>query len=112
MRKIMSTKRGSYFVDETGSVYSQRSNGTMARLKPRQERCGFLRINIGSKTHLVHRLVALGYYGPCPDNASISHLNGNKQDNRPSNLKYETYHDRASRSTVSHGLHRDTMTSR
>lgn len=39
----------------------------------------------------VHRLVCLAWHGVCPEGMECSHKNGNKQDNRPENLEYQTH---------------------
>lgn len=44
------------------------------------------------KNCLVHRLVALAFIGDRPD-LSINHKDGNKRNNRPSNLEYLTLAD-------------------
>lgn len=43
-----------------------------------------------SRTAMVHRLVALAFYGVPEPGAQVRHLNGNRADNRPSNLKWGT----------------------
>ena len=42
------------------------------------------------KTFYVHSLVALAFIGIRPDNCVICHANGNPQDNRVENLRYDT----------------------
>lgn len=42
-------------------------------------------------TGFVHRLVALAFLGPRPDRHETRHLNGDKLDNRLSNLAYGTH---------------------
>lgn len=39
---------------------------------------------------MVHRLVALAYLGPLPEGMEIDHINSNRFDNRPANLRYVT----------------------
>jgi DNA-binding transcriptional regulator YiaG len=42
------------------------------------------------RLNLVHRLILETFAGPCPDRMEAAHLNGNRQDNRPENLKWAT----------------------
>lgn len=36
----------------------------------------------------IHTLVATAFHGPCPNDQECRHLNGNRQDNRPENLRW------------------------
>jgi hypothetical protein len=36
----------------------------------------------------VHRLVCEAYHGPCPEGLQCRHLDGNRQNNRPENLRW------------------------
>lgn len=47
---------------------------------------GYMKVNVGKSTRLVHRLVLLAFIGP--SNQKITWRNGNKRDNRLSNLCY------------------------
>lgn len=47
---------------------------------------GYMRIKIGSKEYLQHRLAWLYVYGQWPEN-EIDHINGNRKDNRIENLR-------------------------
>ena len=42
------------------------------------------------KSHRVHRLVLLGWVGPCQDGHEVNHINSHKSDNRLENLEYVT----------------------
>lgn len=42
------------------------------------------------KKAMVHRLVAAAFIGPCQESHQVNHKNGNKTDNRASNLEYVT----------------------
>lgn len=39
----------------------------------------------------VHKLVTLAFLGPCPTNMEINHKDGNRKNNRISNLEYVTH---------------------
>lgn len=43
-----------------------------------------------AKTHLVHRLVAAAFLGPCPDGMQVAHCDGDPTNNHVSNLRYAT----------------------
>lgn len=47
-------------------------------------------VNGKNKPTLVHRLVAVAFLGPIPDGQEVNHLDGNKANNRASNLEYVT----------------------
>lgn len=45
------------------------------------------------KTFYVHALVCAAFHGPRPHGQTVAHLNGNRADNRASNLQWKTYVD-------------------
>lgn len=77
------------------------SRGRGATLKPWiVERHGrlaaYVSLHINGKRHkhLVHRLVALAFYGPAPEGMNdCAHANHDSLDNRASNLKWSTHAD-------------------
>lgn len=52
----------------------------------------------------VHHLVAAAFIGPRPPGAVVRHLNGDKEDNRLSNLTYGSQAENIA-DTVAHGRH-------
>lgn len=47
-------------------------------------------VGINSRAHAVHRLVMLAFVGPCPDGLIVCHNDDNPENNRLSNLRYDT----------------------
>lgn len=111
---------GLYEVSDQGQVRSLdrvvvRSNGRTQPIHGRVLRSGanakgYLYLNLKDgprrKTAPVHRLVAEAWHGPCPEDLQCRHLDGNKLNNNPSNLKWgtpsENIYDR-----VAHGTDRN-----
>lgn len=79
--------RPNYSVSDCGEV---RNDKTGRILKLAKHRCGYLHVMLGRKTVplYVHRLVATAFV-PNPDGKTqVDHINGNKRDNRASNLRW------------------------
>lgn len=92
-------------------VYEVSEDGKVFRVKPPLKRSGepvqglieypfelkqtivdgrYYGVGIFRKTQYVHRLVLLGFKGPCPPGHEGAHLNGNSFDNRIENLDWKT----------------------
>ena len=81
-----------YLASLTGDIVSERGYGKKV-LKASDHTSGYVQVGIRHedgrfKTRLVHHLVLLAWLGPRPKGAVTNHINGNKKDNRLSNLEY------------------------
>jgi hypothetical protein len=63
------------------------------------ERVGLTAVSGRRRNFLVHRLVTLAFYGPCPQGMEVNHENGHVYDNALRNLEYVT-----PRQNVQHSL--------
>lgn len=50
-------------------------------------------VNLGRKTHFVHRLVCEAFIGAIPKGMTVNHKDGNKANNRAENLEILSYKD-------------------
>jgi len=94
---------GVYRVSDLGRVRSldrmvdhpkgqMRLNGKVMRLRLSH---GYEKVDLCQnglrKKFFVHRLVVTAFLGQCPDGKEVNHVDGNKLNNRPSNLEYVTH---------------------
>lgn len=105
-----------YKVLPDGTVWSLGSNWRgygPRQLTAHPNSGGYLRVRMGSgelrKSAMVHKLVAEAFIGPKPSPVhQVRHLNGNKTDNRASNLAWgtaaENAADRDGHGTTARGL--------
>ena len=65
---------------------------------------GMVRVSDGGKekVHLIHRLVAAAFIGPCPDGMEVLHIDGNSRNNAVANLRYGTRAENVA-DTYTHG---------
>ena len=65
---------------------------------------GYLQVHLWannkSRVSYIHRLVAEAFIGPCPSKYQVNHINGDKSDNRVSNLEYLSGVDNMKHATV------------
>ncbi len=87
--EILEFEKG-YFVDTLGNVFSSKREN-MKELIPAKNKKGFmclcLYLNGGPTSDYVHRVVANAFIPNEDKHNSVMHLNGDKEDNRSSNLK-------------------------
>ena len=89
---------------EISSYGRIRNKKTLYVLKPFADRYGYLRLSLGSKDNVyIHRLMCLSFYGePDNDTYQVNHIDGNKANNRITNLEWCTCSENISWG-VSHG---------
>lgn len=97
---IRLVKRGDFEIDSEGRIWRVAQKIQYGGMKPvakrraERDRAGYLAVGgfIDGKRRdaAAHRLVWKHFYGEIPREMVINHKNGNKQDNRPSNLEVVT----------------------
>lgn len=92
-----------YYASEEGIIYSLRaSRGREFRpLKPGTGNSGYDHVILcqdgEQRVCRVHVLVTEAFHGPRPEKSEASHKNGNRRDNRPENLTWETSQENKAR---------------
>ncbi len=104
--------RPDYRVGDDGSFWSRRIAGTHGtswrlgdwkKLKPPDpSSLRYHEVDIDGKIRRVHVLILTAFVGPCPEGMECRHLNGNRHDNRLSNLAWGTYAENT-RDRIQHG---------
>jgi hypothetical protein len=84
---------GRYCISDHGRVFSCQINYVMC---PGRTPKGYHIIclidgNGESRYHQIHRLVLEHFVGPCPDGMECCHGDGNKRNNRVTNLRWDTH---------------------
>ena len=108
MKPIPSTG-GVYAADANGAIWRVSGYGTPKprKLKPSPQRNGYLNVSVSvdnrQKRVRVHRLVAEAFLGPGPKGHDVCHLNHDRTDNRPENLKYGTRSENCKMSSANYG---------
>lgn len=90
----MAKAREEEWRDVSGYLYEVSSLGNVRRkgrsnLKPRLSSNGYCRVCLGAGNDaLVHRLVATAFLGEGPEGWHADHINGQRSDNRLSNIRW------------------------
>lgn len=105
--KLLPTQYQGYFVDNHGNVWSKKGRN-VRMLKP-GTRSGYWSVTLGccgkNKSVHVHVLVCTAFWGEKPFiGAEVRHLDGNRRNNIPENLRWGTRSDNQ-RDAVRHGTH-------
>lgn len=87
---------GFYEVSAHGLIRGMRRRGSSGQpLRPSHGKHGHLRVclhrNNSGKYFLVHQIVMLAFVGPCPAGMEVCHNDGDPENNRLSNLRYDTH---------------------
>ena len=92
--------------EENGEVkiYSKSKHAKGRELSKFLNPFGYLRVKMNNKSYHIHQLVALFYLGERPKDFVVNHKDGNKLNNRPSNLEYVTITANI-RHSIEHGMH-------
>jgi len=88
-----------YGIDSSGTVWSFKG-GTKSKVKPRDDKDGYQRVNLadkgasknGFKEVYIHKLVAKAFL---QGSGHVLHKDGNRKNNKASNLKYGTIQENA-----------------
>ena len=88
-------------VSDYGRVRNAKT-GVVRKLQARPS--GHLTVRFENKTRHVHRMVLEAFVGPAPENTECCHNNGDPQDNRVANLRWDTRSSNR-RDSVNHGTH-------
>lgn len=92
-----------YHVNAEGQIRSVRNWNKPRILRPAKAKTGYLTVMLGrGVSKYVHELVLTAFRGNRPEGCTASHLNGKRDDNRISNLAWETHTQNCARQ-IEHG---------
>lgn len=100
--KVVPGTDGILWVTNTGKAWTDtytviRSNGIRQTIKPKHRKItlgknGYYHFRFKNKVQYLHRCVALAFHGePEDEQKTVNHIDGNKTNNTPDNLEWNTY---------------------
>jgi hypothetical protein len=97
-----------YLIDDTGIVYSLKHSRTLRPLKQQKTKDNYWTVRLYKdgkwKVFRVHQLVLIAFIGPCPEGMECRHLDGNKNNNNLTNLRWGTRSENQ-QDALRHGTH-------
>lgn len=79
------------YIDNDCVIYRKNKKGKLVQVKPSINNCGYEMICYAYKqTTYVHRLVYEAFKGEIPEGMQIDHIDRNKRNNNPDNLRVVT----------------------
>lgn len=84
-------ERQGYEASSLGRVRGPRGRVIKPQLDGRYYRVSTVRGRGVKRSDRVHRLVAAAFLGPCPDGLQCDHVDGDRFNNQPQNLRYVTF---------------------
>lgn len=88
--RVRSLDRYVEVTSSLGNSFTTRRKGKL--LSPGHTRnYSYVNLYPGARVWLVHRLVALAFFGPCPEGCEVRHLDGDERNNVVWNLAYGTH---------------------
>lgn len=80
------------YIDNDCVIYKKTKEGKLVQVKPSVNNCGYEFIGYAhSRTVLVHKLVYEAFKGEIPEGLEIDHIDRNKHNNSPDNLRVLTH---------------------
>ena len=104
--KSIPDHEGVYEIDSGGNI---RNLNTGRELRPYLNAGGYREVTLGRKSWRVHRLVLLAFVGP--SELGVRHLDGDKLNNKLSNLAYGTQRENV-HDSMRHGTFKPVVGSR
>lgn len=83
-----------YRIGDDGSAWSRKRHNCWVRLRGRVDSRGYYQVVLSfkgqPKAFFIHHLILLAFVGPRPSGLECCHGDGDRQNNRPSNLRWDT----------------------